>query len=281
MIELPTESEPLKVIDGDCRIKLKEIAGPIDLVFTSPPYFAQRDYGDAPGEIGKEDRPQCYLRQIVEVIELCYQRLDKSGHILVNLGDKYNADGPVKNATVKAGEFNGAKRQARWPGMSLKSLMMLPARLAIACVDDIGLALRGEIVWSQDAGGSDGKASDRVRRSHEIIYHFTPSRKHGEASGVWDCPGGSVWDIAPDSGGDHTADFPVSLARRVIRCWCPPGGMVVDPFGGSGTVAVAAALEGRRCILIEKEPAYAEIARKRIAQVLSVGMFEGIEESPS
>jgi site-specific DNA-methyltransferase (adenine-specific) len=51
---------------------------------------------------------------------------------------------------------------------------------------------------------------------------------------------------------------------------------VLDPFGGSGTTAKAAAIEGRRCLLIEKEPAYAAIARKRVAEAMGAGsLFAG------
>ena len=64
----------------------------------------------------------------------------------------------------------------------------------------------------------------------------------------------------------HGAGTPIALARWWVRYICPPGGTVLDPFGGSGTTAVAALTEGRSCVLVEKEAAYVEIARRRIAE---------------
>jgi DNA modification methylase len=258
------ESAEAVVYHGDCREVLPRLSASVDLVFTSPPYFAQREYGDHPGELGREDRPQVYLRELVEVARRCANILSPNGHMLVNLGDKYNADGPVKVASAKAGSFNGARRQPRWSGMSLKSLMMLPARFAIACTDDLGLALRGEIIWHQDEGGADGKATDRVRRSHEVLYHFTPARKHGQASAIYSPPGSSVWRVPVSGGSEHSADFPLALAERAVKCWSAPGGTVLDPFMGSGTTLVAAVRSGRKAIGIDTEERHCELFTRRM-----------------
>ena len=56
------------------------------------------------------------------------------------------------------------------------------------------------------------------------------------------------------------------LMRWLVRLVTPPGGILLDPFAGSGTTGVAAILEGRRCILIEREEQYCDIAAKRISQ---------------
>lgn len=66
----------------------------------------------------------------------------------------------------------------------------------------------------------------------------------------------------------HPCPKPVSWMRWLVRLCTRPGELVLDPFGGSGTTAVACVLEGRRCLLIEKEPAYAAIARKRVAEAM-------------
>ena len=57
---------------------------------------------------------------------------------------------------------------------------------------------------------------------------------------------------------------PLALMRWLVRLVCPPEGIVLDPFMGSGTTGAAAALEGRRFCGIEMEPAYLEIAAARI-----------------
>jgi DNA modification methylase len=68
-------------------------------------------------------------------------------------------------------------------------------------------------------------------------------------------------------GNTHPTVKPEALMRKLVRLATPPDGVVLDPFLGSGTTAVAAAIEGRRCIGIETGAAYLEIARRRLARV--------------
>jgi len=80
----------------------------------------------------------------------------------------------------------------------------------------------------------------------------------------------SVWKIATRPFKDaHFATFPPELAERCILAGCPEGGTVLDPFGGAGTTGLVAQRHGRRSILIELNPDYAEIARTRLAADLS------------
>ena len=72
-------------------------------------------------------------------------------------------------------------------------------------------------------------------------------------------------DAADRRGSDHPTVKPHSLMRWLVRLVTPRGGLVLDPFGGSGATAWAAEAEGRRCVLIEREPKHAE----HIAQVLA------------
>lgn len=75
----------------------------------------------------------------------------------------------------------------------------------------------------------------------------------------------AVWPIATRPFSEaHFATFPPELAERCILAGCPHGGMVLDPFGGAGTTALAALRHGRRAALIELNPEYAAIARRRI-----------------
>ena len=80
----------------------------------------------------------------------------------------------------------------------------------------------------------------------------------------------------------HPYQKPLALMRWLVRLACPPGGVVVDPFGGSGTTAVACAIEGRRCLLIEQDGSYADIARRRAADSMGTapgGLFAGVTGS--
>jgi site-specific DNA-methyltransferase (adenine-specific) len=78
-------------------------------------------------------------------------------------------------------------------------------------------------------------------------------------------------DLFPNSGtsgparNPHPSVKPLELMRWLVRLACPPGGLVLDPFMGSGTTGAAAGLEGRRFCGIEREATYLEIARARIA----------------
>ena len=64
----------------------------------------------------------------------------------------------------------------------------------------------------------------------------------------------------------HPAVFPVELPAFFIRLLTPQDGLVIDPFGGSGTTAVAAFQEGRSCILIDNNPRYCRQAKERLAR---------------
>jgi DNA modification methylase len=79
----------------------------------------------------------------------------------------------------------------------------------------------------------------------------------------------NVWTIAPKGFKDaHFATFPPALIVPCIKAGCPAGGTVLDPFGGSGTTGLVAQDLGRNAILIELNPDYAEMARRRIAAPL-------------
>lgn len=74
-----------------------------------------------------------------------------------------------------------------------------------------------------------------------------------------------VWPVATRPFSDaHFATFPPELAERCILAGCPKDGLVLDPFGGAGTTGLVAARHGRRAVLIELNPEYADIARRRI-----------------
>src|SRR4249919_3622544 len=105
----------------------------VDLVVTSPPYFALRSYQDGgehyAGQIGSEPTPAEFVAALLEVTAECVRVLKPSGSLWVNLGDKYVADNRGSGVDVKRGE---AKHAPRGPlgyitgGMRQKSLMGLP-----------------------------------------------------------------------------------------------------------------------------------------------------------
>jgi DNA modification methylase len=113
----------------------------------------------------------------------------------------------------------------------------------------------------------------------EKVRGLTPRHVGGiNHTGIEDAPRGEgrllrnyepapldVWPMATKPFSDaHFATFPPELAARCIAAGCPPGGLVLDPFGGAGTTALVAARMGRRAALIELNPDYADMARRRI-----------------
>lgn len=115
----------------------------------------------------------------------------------------------------------------------------------------------------------------RLRKPHERGY----KRPHEGFDRNWDlmtkeeqqANGANlrnVWSIAPRGvKGAHFAVFPKELVRIPILAGCPVGGLVLDPFAGSGTVGVVAAELGRNSHLIEISEEYSELARNRIEKV--------------
>lgn len=86
----------------------------------------------------------------------------------------------------------------------------------------------------------------------------------------------SVWTVATQPFKEaHFATYPPELIEPCILAGAPAGGMVLDPFGGAGTTALVADRLRRDCMLIELNPEYAEMARRRIAG--DAGMFGNVE----
>jgi site-specific DNA-methyltransferase (adenine-specific) len=96
---------------------------------------------------------------------------------------------------------------------------------------------------------------------------------HPEAARFHYCPKAGKRERG--QGNNHPTVKPLSLLRYLAKLTRPPdGGIVLDPFGGSGTTALACIAEGRDYIIIEKEPEYAELCRRRIAE------YSGKEVAP-
>lgn len=76
----------------------------------------------------------------------------------------------------------------------------------------------------------------------------------------------------------HPCPRPLAQVRHVIRQWVRPGGCILDPFGGSGTTALAALREGRDVVLIEKDEAYFAVASRRISEAEACRDGRGVGE---
>lgn len=257
----------IKVAVADAR-SLPIAPESIDLVVTSPPYFGIRDYGGE-GEIGTEPTPQDFVRELLLATGEMRRVLTKRGSIFVNLGDTYAA----YNANRGDGNLqkNGAQRRPSADrGLSgggavrNKSLMLIPERYRIACVDGLGLIARAVIVWHKASPMPAGRLRDRVRTVHEDWVHLTKADRyyHDESAlramgegqmppSVWRAPGARK--ASPEG---HPAMFSEVWPERFVQGWSPVGGRVLDPFSGSGTTARVADRLGRVGVGLDLSPAY-------------------------
>ena len=135
---------------------------------------------------------------------------------------------------------------------------------------------RNEIIWSYGLGGSSPK---RYSRKHDVILFYTKSDRYtfnkpqtpaksqklkGRMKGatdVWDIP--SLNNMAKERTGFPTQK-PLALYGRIIEASTDPGGLVLDPFCGSGTTLVAAERLGRRWIGIDANSMAIDTARERL-----------------
>lgn len=176
------------ILRGDARsLPLPDES--VDLIVTSPPYWALRSYTDGgehyAGQIGSEATPREYLDALLACTREWMRVLKPGGSLWVNLGDKYSSPGGHTDNGVAArlqGRPNlrkqgRADRTTATFGIPAKSLMLLPERYRIACVDELGLIARAVVVWSKPNGLPES-VKDRVRRSHEDWVHLTKSPRY-------------------------------------------------------------------------------------------------------
>lgn len=169
----------------------------VDLVVTSPPYFGLRSYQDGgkhyEGQIGSEATPAEFVDALIAATREMVRVLKPSGSIWVNLGDKYasttsSAGGDsgksglagFTNAAAKGRRMNDMPTHRIESGVRQKSLLGIPWRYTIRCIDELGLILRAEVIWSKPNGLPES-VTDRVRRSHETWFHFTKQPRYYSA----------------------------------------------------------------------------------------------------
>jgi DNA modification methylase len=122
-----------------------------------------------------------------------------------------------------------------------------------------GLPLRQVLVWVKSAFAL-GRA-DYHWQHEPCLYGWRPGAPHqwhgGRAQGTTLCVD------KPSRNVEHPTMKPVALFQRLVENSCPPGGVVLDPFAGSGTTLVAAEQAGRRAALLELDPRYCDVIVRR------------------
>lgn len=269
--------EPPGVVDqiyvGDARSMDRVRPSSVALVVTSPPYFAGKAYEE---ELGQGPIPATYvdyLTMLEEVFAECVAKLEPGGRIAVNVAN-----------------------------LGRKPYRSLSADVIGILQDRLGLLLRGEVIWrkARGAGGncawgsfkqpanpvlrdltervviaSKGRFDRAVkgprRRSLDLPWEATTTADEFMDATL------DVWELAPESANrvNHPAPFPVELPQRLIDLYTYRGDVVLDPFMGSGTTAVAAVRSGRHYLGYDTDEGYARAARERVAAETEAALTAG------
>ena len=273
------------------------------------------------GQLGLEPTYRMYLDHMIAIMSELARVLKPSGTMWINLGDSYSGSGNGTNdyRTEKSKSISGKgfdynkliqakqtdENKKLFPS---KSLMLIPHRFAIRCVDELGLILRNDIIWAK-RNGMPESVTDRFSKKHEFIFFFVKGQKYyfdldsvrgkhkpesvkrneyglaayqdpmasrnrefkpgdflnengknpGDVSDFWDIP-------TRPSSAKHYATYNNDLIDKPIIAGCPEGGIILDPFCGTGTTIARATQLGRRGIGIDGSSEYCKIAKERISQ---------------
>lgn len=244
--DFPLEFEN-KMILGSSE-NMKEIPdNSLHLMVTSPPYNVTKEYDE---NLSLKE----YLQLLQHVFSQTYRVLVNGGRACVNVAN--------------------LGRRPYLPLSDFISQIMI----------EIGFQMRGEIIWNKGAGagvsmawGSWQSASNPVLRDvHEYILVFskgsfsrpkTESKENTISKEQFMEWTKSVWTMNPESAKKvgHPAPFPIELPYRLIQLYTFKGDVILDPFMGSGTTAIAALKSERKYIGYDNDPAYIKLAEERIA----------------
>ena len=261
-----------RIIAGDAR-DMKDVAdNSVALVVTSPPYFAGKAYEEALGEGHIPANYVDYLVMLRDVFAECARVLQPGGRIAVNVA-------------------NLGRRPYR----------SLAADVTTILQDELRLLLRGEVVWVKQRGAAGNCAWGSFQRPANPVLRDLSERVIIASKGRFDravdvkerarrgLPSVStmsrdefmeatvdVWEIPPESAArvGHPAPFPIALPERLIHMNTYAGDLVLDPFMGSGTTAVAAVRTGRYFVGYDTDPAYVAAATERVRHTHAVAQVQ-------
>lgn len=254
----------------------------VHLVVTSPPYWTLKKYVSSDGQLGEIEEYDAFLteldrvwqhvyrvlvpggRMVIVVGDVCLSRRKHGRHVVVplhaSIQEHCRTIGFDNLAPIIWHKITNASFEAEGNGTSFLGKPYEPGGVI---KNDI------EFILMQRKGGSYRKPSLSMR-----VLSVIPESQHR----VWFQ---QIWDIKGASTRQHPAPYPLALAERLIRMFSFVGDTVLDPFLGTGTTSLAAALWGRNSIGIEVEPTYHEMALARLQEPrgtqLSLSDFEAFQ----
>jgi len=260
----------IQLLQGDCIELMKTLPDKsIDLTVTSPPYDNLRNYNDS--LMWNENIWQSVIKELF--------RVTKIGGVVVWI---------VGDATIKGSETGTSFKQALWAkecGFNLhdtmiyqKNSLTYPDRIRyFQCFEYMFVFSRGAPKCCNQIKDKPNKqagkkitGNDRKPNGELKEMSGSKNKRHIKDFGVrwniWKYNTGWKHSYSEDYLRGHPAIFPEKLANDHIISWSNEGDMVLDCFAGSGTTGVAAINTNRNAILIEREPEYCEIIKRRIAE---------------
>lgn len=276
-------TDPVHIIHGDVREKLSPLADDtFHCCVTSPPYWGMRDYGYE-GQIGAETDINDYIVHLVEIFRDVRRVLRPDGTLWLNIGNTYTSGGRTWRQSDAKNMGRAMSYRPDTPaGLKPKDLIGVAWMLAMALQVD-GWYLRSDIIWYKPNCQPES-VKDRVTISHEYIFMLSKSEnyyfdqesiKERTTDGKSFKNKRTVWQINTEPCKEaHFAVFPRALVRPCILAGSPRGGLVLDPFFGSGTVGVVAIETGRRCVGVELKSDYIDIAKQRLATAMPTLDFD-------
>ena len=266
-----------RIIQGDALKTLRTLPSEfVQCVVTSPPYWGLRDYG-VEGQMGGEDTPAAFVKQLRNVFREVRRVLRKDGTLWLNFGDSYagswGAQGHspdcASRRNIVARQVQAAKRKASGTGkvpagLKEKDLIGMPWRVAFALQAD-GWYLRSDIVWSKPNPMPESIA-DRPTKSHEYLFLLSQSPSYfydaaairdpaaGTAHARGRANGEGAQGVTPKSaeagsgtkanGSFHRAVVGLVEERNARTVWTIPS----QPFDGAHFATFPEEL-ARRCIV--------------------------------
>lgn len=285
---------------GDAFDLFSELpANSVDLIITSPPYWGHREYGldhnwslfndiesvrkysintkgydwyrKKAGLLGLEPYPEWYVSHLAEIFFKAKACLKQTGSLWVNMGDTFFARwSSIRNAGRQGlGDAQRFRRKTPMGGVRQeKQLLLIPARFAIA-MQELGWVLRNDVIWYKPNATPRPK-SDRLKLSHEHLFHFVKRPKEGRPRYYYDVSQAEtrqndvivVYSEAGEEG--HTATFPEEVVAPRILTSSPQNGVVLDPFCGTGRALVVARGLKRRAIGFDVHGKYVDMTNKKL-----------------
>lgn len=272
----------------------------VQCVVTSTPYWALRIYEDpsfvswADGEYcpyGHEQTPEGFVRHTTEILFRMLRIMKSDGSVWWNVMDSYNTRTQIRGNAAEALRAMQGKDSRGWADYECRRYSaghsflkdgeqcMIPHQIAYRA-SRLGYYVKSIITWAKDSTTPEPQNS-RVSRNLEYVLHLALSRTPKFSKDSYrDLPpslGGripelerdrltDVWNLPTSSGrGVHGAQFPIALPARCIGLSTSPGDLVLDPFVGSGTSAIASMRLGRAFIGFDVSSTYVTEARRRVS----------------